>query len=106
MKSRNLLRNASVFMLLGALEFTAAPAFSKNDGKSQAKGKAKTESSSKHGREAGELPFGLEQLNTKKGELPGGLQRRKDEDGSLTRGLQEGGKDLKTTNKTKGRSKK
>jgi len=106
MKSKDLLRKASVLMLVGAFSFTAAPAFSKNEGKSLAKGKTKTESSGKHGREAGELPFGLEQLSTKKGELPGGLQKKKDEDGSLTRGLLEGGKELKTTTKTNGRSKK
>ena len=106
MKSMNLLRKVSVLMIVGTFALTASPAFSKNDGKSLAKGKAKAESSGKNGREAGELPHGLEQLTTKKGELPGGLQKKKDEDGSLTRGLTEGGKELKTTTKTKGNSKK
>jgi len=106
MKSMNLLKKASMFMIVGSLGVAAAPAFSKDNGKSLAKGKTKTESVGKHGREDGELPFGLEQLTTKKGELPGGLQKKQDEDGSLTRGLQEGGKELKTTTKAKGKSKK
>ena len=92
-----------VFMVIYSLGVTASPAFSKEAVK--AKGKQKVETKDNHGREAGELPFGLQQHSEKKGELPAGLQKKKDEDGQLTRGLEEGGKNLKTTTKGKARSK-
>lgn len=106
MKISTLLRTLPVFIVICALGLVASPAFSKENGKAKAKGKAKTETTGKHGRETGELPFGLDQLTEKKGELPSGLQKKKDEDGSLTRGLEEGGKELKTTAKAKKNSKK
>jgi hypothetical protein len=107
MKRTTLLKKLSVFMIVSALGVTASPAFSKDNGKANGKGKPKTEKTDKtekkgkHGRDAGELPHGLQQHVTKKGELPNGLQKKKDEDGRLTRGLEEGGKDLKSTDKTK-----
>lgn len=106
MKVSNSFRQLPVFMIVGALGLATSPAFSKDNGKSLAKGKTKTETVGKHGREAGELPFGLDQYSNKKGELPSGLQKKKEEDGSLTRGLEEGGKELKTTAKAKKHSKK
>ena len=97
------LRKLPVFMVICALGLTASSAFSQDKGK--AKGKQKTEAKEKHGREGGELPYGIEHRTEKKGELPSGLQRKKDEDGQLTRGLEEGGKDFKAPSKGKKASK-
>jgi hypothetical protein len=100
MKISTLLRKLPVFMVICALGLTASPAFSQGKGKAKAKGKEKTETTGKHGREAGELPYGLERYTEKKeGELPSGLQNKKDEDGQLTRGLEKGGKNLTSTSK-------
>lgn len=90
-------------LLLGAcaISLPTPPAHSQGKGKGKAKDKQYVEAKGKHGREAGELPFGLEQLSEKKGELPSGLQKKKVEDGSLTRGLEEGGKSLKPATKVK-----
>lgn len=102
MKTSAMTKTLVVFMTIGAFAFTASPVFSKDKGKSLAKGKTKTtETKINHGRDAGELPFGLDQHMDKKGQLPSGLQKRKDETESLTRGLEEGGKELKTTGKAK-----
>lgn len=90
-------------MVIWALGFTASSAFSQEKGK--AKGKQKIETKGSHGREAGELPYGLEHYKDKEGELPSGLQKKKDEDGQLTRGLEEGGKELKAPSKGKKASK-
>ena len=86
-------------LLLGACAVTipASPAYSQ--GKAKAKQKVKAEG--KHGREAGELPYGLEQYTEKSGDLPSGLEKRKDQDRQLTRGLEEGGKKLKSSGKGK-----
>ena len=99
MKISTLLRKLPVFMVICALGLTASSAFSQDKGK--AKGKQKTEAKEKHGREGGELPYGIEHRTEKKGELPSGLQKKKEEDGKLTRGLEEGGKDLKAPSKGK-----
>jgi len=63
------------------------------------KGKERTETKGKHGREANELPYGLESRTEKKGELPSGLQKKKDEEGHLTRGLENGGRNSKAPSK-------
>jgi len=99
MKISTLLRKLPVFMVICALGLTASPAFSQGKGKAKANGKEKTETKVNHGREAGELPFGLERHTEKKGGLPSGLQNKKNEDGQLTRGLEEGGKNLTSTSK-------
>ena len=82
----------AVTCVLGA---TAFPAFAKQEG--QTKGKAAKKSATKEnsGRQAGELPSGLEKHAERKGQLPSGLQKKKDE-GQLTKGLETGGKKLKT----------
>ena len=103
MKVSTLVKKLPVFMVICALGLTASSAFSQEKGK--AKGKEKTEAKEKHGRAAGELPYGIEHRTEKKGELPSGLQKKKDEDGQLTRGLEEGGKDLKSPSKGKKGSK-
>jgi hypothetical protein len=112
MKVSTLLRKLPVFMVICALGLTASPAFSQEKGKAKAKGKEKTEATGKeteakgkHGREEGELPYGIQQRTEKKGELPSGLQKKKEEDGQLTRGLEEGGRNSKAPSKGKKDSK-
>ena len=97
MKIATLLRKLPVFLMICALGLTASSAL--------AKGKEKTGAKGKHGREAGELPYGLERHTEKKGELPSGLEKKKDEEGQLTRGLEEGGKNSKALGKGKKSSK-
>ena len=96
-------------LLLGvcAVTLPAFPAYSegKANGKVKGKQKVEAEEKGKHGRQAGELPYGLEQYTEKKGELPSGLEKKKDQDGQLTRGLEEGGKKLKSPSKGKKDSK-
>jgi len=101
MKISTLLRKWPVFMVVCTLGLTASSAFSQDKGKAKAKGKEKTETKGKHGREAGELPYGIDHRTEKKGELPSGLQKKKDAEGQLTRGLEEGGKDLRSPSKIK-----
>jgi hypothetical protein len=101
MKISTLVKKLPVFMVICALGLTASSAFSQEKGKAKAKGKEKTEAKGKHGREAGELPYGIQHRTEKKGELPSGLQKKKDEDGQLTRGLEEGGKNSKAPSKGK-----
>ena len=69
-------------------------AYSQGKGNSKEKRKQNVEAKEKHGREAGELPHGLEQFSEKKGSLPSGLQKKKDENESLPQGLDQGGKKL------------
>jgi hypothetical protein len=99
MKISKLRKQVPVFMVISALGLSASPAFSQGKGKAKVKANQTIETKGKHGREAGELPFGLEQHKDKTGELPSGLQKKHAEDGSLTRGLEEGGKGLKSTGK-------
>ena len=89
-----------------AFSMSAAIPAAYSQGKGKAKGKQNIGTKENHGREAGSLPFGLDQFTEKKGYLPSGLQNKKDENSSLTRGLEEGGKELKTTGKVKKASKK
>ena len=89
-----------------ALGFTASPAFSKQEGKLKTKGSQKSGTKTNSGREAGELPSGLERYSEKEGTLPSGLQKKKDDDGTLTRGLDDGGKKLDAATKGKKISKK
>src|SRR5262249_4743898 len=107
MKTSTLVKKLSVLLVVCTLGLTVSSAFSQEKGKAKAKGKAKekTETKAKHGRAAGELPYGIEHHTEKKGELPSGLQKKKDEDGQLTRGLEEGGKDSKSPSKAKKGSK-
>ena len=101
MKISTSLRRLPLFMAIFAIALTASPAFPKGNGKATAKGREKTETIEKHGREQGELPYGLERYTEKNGGLPSGLEKKKDADGSLTRGLEDGGKPVKSTG-TKG----
>ena len=89
-----------------ALGFTASPAFSKQDGKLKPKGSQKSVTKTNSGRDAGELPSGIERYSEKKGSLPSGLQKKKDDDGTLTHGLNDGGKKLDSSIKGKTVSKK
>jgi hypothetical protein len=89
-----------------ALGFTASPAFSKQEGKLKSKGSQKSVTRTNTGREAGELPSGIERYSEKKGTLPSGLQKKKDDDGMLTHGLDGGGKKPHSTTKGKKVAKK
>lgn len=89
-----------------ALGFIASPAFSKQEGKLKPKGSEKSVTRTSSGREAGELPSGIERYSERKGNLPSGLQKKKDADGPLTHGLDAGGKKLDSTAKGKKVSKK
>ncbi len=93
-------------MTICALGFTASPGFSKQDGKLKSKGSHKSDNKKDNGRDAGELPSGIERYTEKKGTLPSGLQRKKDDDGTVTHGLDGGGKKLDATSKGKKISKK
>jgi hypothetical protein len=91
MKISNIATAVVVSLALGV---TAYPAFAKQDAKGKSTEKKATKDNS--GRQAGELPSGLQKYSEKKGQLPSGLQKKKDE-GQLTKGLEKGGKKLKTT---------
>ena len=88
MKTSTLVKKLSVLLVVCTLGLTVSSAFSQEKGNAKAKGKQKTETKAKHGRAAGELPYGIEHRTEKKGELPSGLQKKKIEDGQLTRGLE------------------
>ena len=88
-----------------ALGGTAYPAMAKQEGKAKGKSVEKTATKENSGRQAGELPSGLQKYTEKKGQLPSGLQKMKDEDGQLTKGLQNGGKKLKSNAKNNKTSK-
>jgi hypothetical protein len=88
-------------LLLGACAIALPTSPALSEGKAKGKQKVEAEEKGKHGREAGELPYGLEQYTEKKSQLPSGLQKKKDEDGQLTHGLEQGGKKVKSSNKGK-----
>ena len=97
-------RTLPVLITVCALGSTTSPALSKQEGKAKVKGSQKEESKEKHGRQAGELPAGLERHMERTGEPPSGLQKKKDE-GQLPRGLEKGGKNLESASKGKKTSK-
>ena len=82
-------------VIVFALGVTAYPAMAKQENKVKTGEKAGTKENS--GRQAGELPSGLQKYTDKKGQLPSGLQKMKDEDGHLTKGLEKGGKKSMST---------
>lgn len=98
---------SKLVLLLGACAITVPVSSASSQGKANGKsqGKQKVQTKDNHGREAGELPSGLQQYSEKKGELPEGLQKKKTKDGQLTRGLTEGGKKSKSPMKGKKDSK-
>lgn len=88
-------------MVTFVLGVTAYPVMAKQETKGKAKGSEKSATKENSGRQAGELPSGLQKHSERKGELPSGLQKKKDEDGQLTKGLENGGKKLESTAKKK-----
>src|SRR3989442_7094181 len=86
-------------LLLGACAVTlpTSPAHSegKANGKAKGKQKVEVEEKGKHGCEAGELPYGLQQYMEKKGERASAVPKKNDEDGQIMRGLVEGGEKVK-----------
>ncbi len=87
-------------IVIGALGLTASSALAKQEGKTKVKNSEKTTTKENSGRQAGELPSGLQKYTEKKGQLPSGLQKKKDEDGQLTKGLEKGGKKLESSAKS------
>src|SRR4030095_14075699 len=87
MKISKLTRSVPALIVIGALGLTASPALAKQEGKSKVKSSEKTTTKENSGRQAGELPSGLQKYTEKKGQLPSGLQKKKDETGQLTKGL-------------------
>ena len=95
-------RDLSALAIAFSMSMTTSSDYSQDQGKGKAKGKKDVDAKGKNGREASELPFGLEQVSEK---LPSGLQKKKDEEGVLTQGLYEGGKRVKSAGKAKKGSK-
>ena len=93
-------RIVPALMVTCALGLTASPALAKKEGKTKIKGSEKTTAKENSGRQAGELPSGLQKYSDKNSQLPSGLQNKKDEDGQLTKGLTSGGKKLESTAKS------
>jgi hypothetical protein len=100
MKISKLQRIVPVLLVTYALGLTASPALAKQEGKTKGKSSETTATKENSGRQAGELPSGLQKYNEKKGQLPSGLQKKKDEDGQLTKGLEKGGKKLESSAKS------
>lgn len=94
-------RNLSALAIAFSMSMATSSAYSQRPGKGKTKGKQDVHPKGNNGREAGELPFGIEQFSENKRDLPSGLQKKKDEQGTLTRGLEEGGKPLKSAGKAK-----
>jgi hypothetical protein len=90
------IRMFSAAMLISLFALTPSLSLAKQGDKPKVK-PTKKETKDNSGRQAGELPSGLEKHIEKKGQLPSGLQKMKDEDGSLTKGLEKGGKKLSST---------
>jgi hypothetical protein len=86
-------------LIVCVLGGTASFAFSKEKGKAKATNHGPIDTKGKHGRQAGELPFGLQRHTEKHGDLPAGLQKKKDAGGQLTRGLEKADEKLKPTGK-------
>lgn len=103
MKISKLQAIVPAFVVTCALGLTASTALAKKNGKTKISEKITDKENS--GRQAGELPSGLQKYYDKKGQLPSGLQSMKDEDGKLTKGLTTGGKKLTTNTKSKKPSK-
>jgi hypothetical protein len=93
----NISRMIPAIVVTFALGVTAYPAMAKQEGKGKDKSTEKSATKENSGRQAGELPSGLQKYTEKKGQLPSGLQKKKDEDGHLTKGLEKGGKKLKSS---------
>jgi hypothetical protein len=100
MKISKLQRIVPALIVIGALGLTASSALAKQEGKTKVKNSEKTTTKENSGRQAGELPSGLQKYTEKKGQLPSGLQKKKDEDGQLTKGLEKGGKKLESSAKS------
>ena len=100
MNISKLQRIVPTLMVTCALGLTASPALAKKEGKTKIKSSEKAGTKENSGRQAGELPSGLQKYSEKKGQLPSGLQKMKDEDGELTKGLTNGGKKLESSAKS------
>ena len=88
----NISKIISATVVVTVLMGTAFSATAKQGG--NAKGKSAEKENS--GRQAGELPSGLQKYTERKGQLPSGLQKKQDTAGQLNNGLQNGGKKLES----------
>src|SRR6266496_4266485 len=86
MNISKLQRIVPALMVTCALGLTASPALAKKEGKTKIKSSEKAGTKENSGRQAGQLPSGL--------------QKMKDEDGELTKGLTNGGKKLEASAKS------
>ena len=91
-----------VTFILGA---TAYPVLAKQENKTKGKSAEKTATKGNSGRQAGELPSGVQKYTERNDQLPSGLQKKKEVDGQLTKGLEKGGKKLEPSAKNKKPSK-
>lgn len=95
-ESMNIAKIIPASVVIFALAATAFPAMAKQGGNGKGKSAEKSASKENSGRQAGELPSGLQKHTERKGQLPSGLQKKQDESGQLTKGLQNGGKKLES----------
>jgi hypothetical protein len=101
-KSMNISKIIPASVVIFALALTAFPAMAKQGGNAKGKSAEKGATKENSGRQAGELPSGLQKHTERKGQLPSGLQKKHDETAQLTKGLQNGGKKLESgANKNK-----
>jgi hypothetical protein len=100
MKFTKLQMVVPALMIISVFGLTPSRALAKQEGKTKVKSTEKTATKENSGRQAGELPSGLQKYTEKKGQLPSGLQKIKDEDGHLTKGLENGGKKLQSNAKS------
>lgn len=90
----------SAIFILFTIGVVLSPAFAQSKGKSKGDQERESRSSKKNqksissqGRDAGELPGGLDRYGQKhEGQLPKGLEKMVDDKGELPKGLEEGGK--------------
>jgi hypothetical protein len=100
MKISKLQRIVPAFIVVCAVGLSASLTLAKQEGKAKVKNSEKITTKENSGRQAGELPSGLQKYTERKGQLPSGLQKKRDEDGQLTKGLEKGGKKLESSAKS------
>jgi hypothetical protein len=92
----NISTTISATVVIIVLIGTAFPATAKQGGNFKGKRAEKSTAKENSGRQAGELPWGLQKYTERKGQLPSGLQKKQDAAGQLNNGLQNGGKKLES----------
>ena len=77
MKISKLQRIVPVLLVTCALGLTASPALAKQEGKTKGKSSETTATKENSGRQAGELPSGLQKYNEKKASFHPGCKKRR-----------------------------